>query len=95
MVTCCVLAPLHSWPVPEAPDFVRGVPRLDPVTKGFRLTWPSILGETYSVFFSDGPALWKVADDNVLSAGSITLWLDPIGPLPDLRSRFYSVMENK
>jgi len=70
-------------------------PRLDPVTKDLRLTWSSTPGKTYSLLYSDDLKLWRLADDNVLATGAVTLWRAPLGPLTGIPMRFYRLMENQ
>jgi len=66
-----------------------------PGSANVQLSWASRPDETYSVSFSDDLKLWQPTDNNVPATGSITLWLDPIGSLPELPMRFYRVTDNE
>ncbi|NQT83555.1 hypothetical protein HQ563_11045, partial [bacterium] len=62
------------------------------------ITWSSLTGKTYAVYFSSDTMDWQLAADTVPSAGdTVTTWLDPTAPLfsPGLRKRYYRVRENE
>jgi len=67
----------------------------EPGTADLQLRWVSRPEKTYSVFFSDNLIDWELADDSVSSAGTITLWVDPVGWPPVVLKRFYRVTENE
>jgi len=64
------------------------------------LTWSSVSGRTYSVYYSDDLLNWHLAQPNVLSEGDwTTSWTDAEGsgtPLPPWQAplRFYRAVEN-
>lgn len=73
--------------------------RRDPRTQQVTVTWSSLPGRTYSLFYSDDVTAWHLADNNVSSAGDVTTsWTDDgsvTGIPPVLASRrFYRVLEN-
>ncbi len=63
------------------------------------LTWSSLLGKTYSVFYSDDLLTWHLVEPNVPSAGiETTSWLDDVTKtgvlLSETSRRFYRIHEN-
>ncbi|NQT83556.1 right-handed parallel beta-helix repeat-containing protein [bacterium] len=62
------------------------------------MTWSSLAGKTYAVYFSSDTMDWQLAADTVPSAGdTVTTWLDPTAPLlsSELQRRYYRIKENE
>ena len=62
------------------------------------MTWSSLTGKTYAVYFSSDMMAWQLAAASVPSAGdTVTTWLDPTAPLvsPEVHGRYYRILENE
>jgi alpha-glucosidase (family GH31 glycosyl hydrolase) len=55
---------------------------------GLQITWPSVPGKKYRVYYSDDLQTWTPAVPDVLAISVLTPWTDPV-PLP--QRRFYKV----
>ena len=55
---------------------------------GFQVTWPSVPGKKYRVYFSADLQSWTAIVPDVIANSALTTWADPI-PLPN--QRFYRV----
>jgi hypothetical protein len=80
-------------------EFIPTACALGPGPGQVTLTWGSLAGKTYSLFYSHDLQQWRLADDRVQSAGNLTsAWTDdgsltsaPPGAVP---CRFYRCVEN-
>jgi hypothetical protein len=66
-----------------------------PDTQELQLRWSSAPEKTYTVFCSSDFLSWETADENVGSAGSLTVWSEPIGCPPAVPVRFYTITANE
>lgn len=66
-----------------------------PDTLELQLRWSSVPEKTYNIFYSSDFLNWQTADDNVGSAGTLTVWPDPPGWPPPIPIRFYRIIQNE